>query len=285
MSQFNYQIKDVSRALTSIITLNSGGSEPSTTYPFMLWMDTSVTPAVLKQRTEADEAWIELLKADNIPFDDGQTQINAETVQEAIEKIKQLVDAHAARTDNPHQVTAAQAGAYTKAEVDALLQKAGAAPVGSVTALASSVVPDGWLACDGADVSRTDYADLFGVIGETFGTGDGSSTFLLPDLRGEFIRGLDNGRGVDASRALGSEQGDAIRNITGRWKNSQANTRPGTSVPEDSGVFSKSGSYGYKYGGGDMSISEWMNLDVSTQVPTAEENRPRNVALAYIIKY
>lgn len=284
MSQFNYQIKDISRALTAIITLNSGGSEPSTTYPFMLWMDTSVTPAVLKQRTEADDAWIEILKANNIPFDDGATQIDAKTVQEAIEKIKQLIDSHVARVDNPHQVSAAQVGTYTKAEIDALLKKAGAAPIGSVTALASSVIPEGWLACDGAEVSRADYADLFGVLGEIFGAGDGASTFNLPDLRGEFIRGLDSGRGVDASRALGSEQGDAIRDITGSWYN--AASAPSMTPPPNSGAITGSSeTWSYGYGGGGRQTPKFMEFAASTQVPTAEENRPRNVALMYVIKY
>ncbi|WP_147819739.1 tail fiber protein [Salidesulfovibrio onnuriiensis] len=272
MSQFNYQIKDISRALTAVITLNSGGSEPSTTYPFMLWMDTSVTPAVLKQRTEADDAWIEILKADNIPFDDGQTQINAETVQQAIEKIKQLIDAHAARTDNPHQVTAEQSGAYTKAEVDALLKKAGAAPIGSVTALASSVISEGWLACDGAEVSRTDYADLFGVLGETFGVGDGSTTFNLPDLRGEFIRGLDSGRGVDAARELGSQQDYAMEDHNHKMR-----------------LVQKSGSGSGCAGNAsfDAYSSETVQSTGLSGSPynVASETRPRNVALTYIIKY
>lgn len=74
-----------------------------------------------------------------------------------------------------------------------------------------STAPDGWLVADGAVVSRSAYAALFAAIGTTFGVGDGATTFGIPDLRGEFIRGLDNGRGVDAARTLGSSQAQAIQ--------------------------------------------------------------------------
>lgn len=79
-------------------------------------------------------------------------------------------------------------------------------PVGSVFYRASSAVPTGYLECNGAEVSRTTYATLFAVIGTTFGTGNGSTTFNLPDLRGEFIRGWDNTKGTDSSRTFGSWQ-------------------------------------------------------------------------------
>lgn len=80
-------------------------------------------------------------------------------------------------------------------------------PTGSVVWFAATTAPAGYLACNGAAISRTVYADLFAVIGTTHGAGDGSTTFNLPDLRGEFIRGWDNGRGVDPGRVFGSLQG------------------------------------------------------------------------------
>lgn len=75
----------------------------------------------------------------------------------------------------------------------------------------SATVPDGYIKANGAAISRTVYAWLFGIIGTAFGAGDGSTTFNVPDLRGEFLRGLDDGRGVDAARVLGSWQADAFR--------------------------------------------------------------------------
>lgn len=80
------------------------------------------------------------------------------------------------------------------------------APAGQVAHFARTSPPAGWLKCDGAAVSRATYARLFAAIGTTFGAGDGTTTFNLPDARGEFLRGLDDGRGVDAGRALGSTQ-------------------------------------------------------------------------------
>lgn len=81
--------------------------------------------------------------------------------------------------------------------------------VGVLGFFATTTAPAGWLKANGAAVSRTAYAALFARIGTTFGAGDGSSTFNLPDMRGEFVRGLDDGRGVDTSRSLGSAQSSA----------------------------------------------------------------------------
>lgn len=69
---------------------------------------------------------------------------------------------------------------------------------GAVLAWAGSAAPAGWKLCDGAAISRSDFEDLFKVIGETFGAGDGSTTFNLPDLRGRFPLGLDNMGGSSA---------------------------------------------------------------------------------------
>lgn len=64
-------------------------------------------------------------------------------------------------------------------------------PVGVVQAFAGSVTPNGWLLCDGSAVSRSLYEDLFDVVGTTYGVGDGSTTFNLPDLEGRVPVGLD----------------------------------------------------------------------------------------------
>lgn len=88
------------------------------------------------------------------------------------------------------------------------------APIGTVIYCALSSAPSGYLKCNGALVSRTTYSALFAAIGTTFGAGDGSTTFKLPDLRGEFIRGWDDARGVDSGRAIGTAQGEAMLNHT-----------------------------------------------------------------------
>ena len=62
-----------------------------------------------------------------------------------------------------------------------------------------TTAPDGWLICDGSQVSRTTYSDLFSVIGTTFGSGDGSTTFTLPDLRAAFVRGAGSKNSYNAT--------------------------------------------------------------------------------------
>jgi microcystin-dependent protein len=87
-------------------------------------------------------------------------------------------------------------------------------PIGSVVACATPTVPGGFLECNGAAVSRVTYATLFGLIGTYYGGGDGSTTFNIPDLRGAFIRGWDNGRTLDNGRGFGTYQGSNNRNHT-----------------------------------------------------------------------
>lgn len=92
------------------------------------------------------------------------------------------------------------ANTYTKAEVDGLLGSA--VPSGTVIHVAMNNAPTGYLKANGAAISRSTYAALFSAIGTTFGAGDGSTTFTLPELRGEFLRGWDDGRGVDSGRTI-----------------------------------------------------------------------------------
>ena len=82
----------------------------------------------------------------------------------------------------------------------ALAGAVNAVPLGSVTAFAGSAAPAGWQLCYGQAISRTQYAGLFAVTSTTYGVGDGSTTFNLPDLRGRAIAGIDNMGGTDAGR-------------------------------------------------------------------------------------
>ena len=85
---------------------------------------------------------------------------------------------------------------------------------GTVAHFAANTPPAGWLKANGATVSRTLYAALFNAIGTTYGVGDGSTTFGLPDLRGEFVRGWDDARGIDSGRAIGTAQAQDIQGHT-----------------------------------------------------------------------
>ena len=89
-----------------------------------------------------------------------------------------------------------------------------AARIGTIFFVADDAAPEGSLICDGRLLSRTTYADLFAKLGTTYGAGDGSTTFQLPDYRGEFLRGWDGGRGVDADRVRGSFQTDQNKTHT-----------------------------------------------------------------------
>ena len=154
--------------------------------------------------------------------------------------------------------------------------------VGAIIASARASAPEGFLLCDGSALSRTSYSTLFEAIGTAYGTGDGSSTFNIPDLRGEFIRGADNGRGVDVGRTLGSAQGDAIRNITGAT--ARAGLLSGYFFSTQGCIYTISNQGGSISASGDYRINS-IGFDASRVVPTANENRPRNVAVNFYIKY
>ena len=142
---------------------------------------------------------------------------------------------------------------------------------------AGGVAPAGWLKANGVAVSRSTYSDLFGVIGTTYGVGDGSTTFGLPDLRAEFIRGWDDGRGVDSGRLVGSWQGDLMRKhdhyipTGGDGPGSRAVLGDDKGSQQASNYHLVSGPY-YTY-----------NYDTAGLLGT--ETRPRNVAMLYCIKH
>lgn len=99
-------------------------------------------------------------------------------------------------TDNSITTAKIADAAVTRAKIEA----AERIPTGALMDYAGTTAPTGWLLCDGAAVSRTTYAALFAQLGTTFGAGDGSTTFNVPDLRGRVGVGLDNLGGTDAGR-------------------------------------------------------------------------------------
>jgi len=92
------------------------------------------------------------------------------------------------------------------AALNKLQKQVGDSMTGMVAAFAMTAAPTGWLKCNGAAVSRTTFAQLFAWLGTHYGAGDGSTTFNLPDMRGLFPRGWDDGRGLDPGRAFGVYQ-------------------------------------------------------------------------------
>lgn len=141
------------------------------------------------------------------------------------------------------------------------------APSGMVAYFAMPGPPGGWLKANGALVSRVAYASLFAAIGTTHGAGDGTSTFKLPDLRGEFLRCWDDGRAVDSGRLFGSSQSHAIQ--------SHAHTVAGYQAND------------FNAGGGITSTDDFYSgpYNFSTSSVGGTETRPRNIALLACIKY
>ena len=86
-------------------------------------------------------------------------------------------------------------------------------PVGAVFAYGSSDAPSGWLSCLGQEVYRNDYPELFAVIGTTYGAGNGTTTFNLPDLAGRVVVGQGSGTGLTA-RSMGAEGGAETHTLT-----------------------------------------------------------------------
>lgn len=147
--------------------------------------------------------------------------------------------------------------------------------IGAISIFPFSAIPSGYLECNGQAVSRTTYAMLFSKIGTTYGAGNGSTTFNLPDLRGEFVRGWDNGKGVDASRTLGSSQvATSIAESIGIWTQTTGNV--GASQVINDGE-AKSLASGYS----SFSNSTWPSTWSGTYF---NQVRPRNVAMIYAIK-
>ncbi|KUM04218.1 tail fiber protein [Chromobacterium subtsugae] len=161
---------------------------------------------------------------------------------------------------------------------------AAATPPGQIAYFARDTPPPGWLICAGAqDVARTAYAALFAAIGDRFGAGDGRTTFGVPDLRGEFVRGWDAGRNVDASRVFGS--GQASQNL---WHDHAIPT-PGSTTGGDT-VRTDNGGTGLDAGARHTSnefLTEFgtgRQLRYATYGSGGSESRPRNIALLACIK-
>ena len=136
----------------------------------------------------------------------------------------------------------------------------GGVPTGAVFWFAANAAPVGYLKADGATLSTSTYAALFAVIGYTYG-GAGAA-FNLPDLRGEFIRGWDDGRGVDPARVFGSAQVDEFKSHTHNWQRTVVG-----------GAFA-----------GQDTAGNYSTAATATSAAGGTETRPRNVALLPCIK-
>lgn len=145
----------------------------------------------------------------------------------------------------------------------------GGTPAGTIVYTSRDILPFGLLRANGAAYSRSVYARLFNTIGTYYGAGNGSTTFNVPDLRAEFIRGLDDGRSIDVGRVLGTTQYDEIRSHS-HATNWQLSNEAGQ-VPNSIGSGSNN--------------LEPVYFQRPTELTGGVETRPRNVALLACISY
>lgn len=152
-------------------------------------------------------------------------------------------------------------------------------PLGTPLPCFCDHLPAGTLDCAGQAVSRTRYARLFDRIGNMFGDGDGSTTFNLPDLRGEFLRGLDMGRGADPDSGARVNRGDGTAGdaVGTRQTSMFAAHSHGYTHPGDQFQTVPAGSQAYAV--------VWSPFGPSTGATGGNETRPRNVNVRYVLKY
>lgn len=167
---------------------------------------------------------------------------------------------------------------YSRQEVIDLINNL--QPAGEVSAFARNTAPGGWLVCDGATVSRTVYTRLFAAIGTRFGAGNGSTTFQLPDLRGEFVRGWDAGRGVDVSRGFGSPQ-DSENKLHSHPVNDPGHNHAGVPYRDRDTDRGNSSSL---FSVDTEAVTATSYTGITIAGVGGSESRPRNVALLYCIR-
>lgn len=164
-------------------------------------------------------------------------------------------------------------------------------PIGAILAWTTASAPTGWLECNGAAVSRTTYATLFALISDDYGAGDGSTTFNVPDLRGEFIRGWDHGKGSDPNAAARTNRGDGTTGDNVGTK--QADEFELHGHPMRLSINPNNDSH--EQGGIMVSENDQTNFPAFTGTPAqtagqqiggsgGSESRPRNVNMMYIIR-
>lgn len=217
-----------------------------------------IDPAiVLASRVYVDAAILEVLPKNKTPGEYTRVKVNDRGI--------------VVSGDNPD--TLAKMGikdSYTKAETEVMIAQASALPVGAMVAFPVDKVAPGFLELDGSVKSAALYPDLATFLGTVFNKGDeGAGNFRLPESRGEFLRGWDHGRGVDAGRAVGSKQlGSSLRAVASNTgQTSSANLWNNTEFDEL----------------GNQNFYQATASGASTSVQTGVV-RPRNLAVMWCIK-
>jgi microcystin-dependent protein len=157
---------------------------------------------------------------------------------------------------------------------------------GTVIWYAANAAPTGYLKANGAAISRSTYSALFSAIGTTFGSGDGSTTFNVPDLRGYFVRGWADNGSIDSGRGFGSTQTDAFQGHYHLVKEAGGTQVIGSTLNAGGGGFGTVESPNAHAG---VNRGNTQAMDITTGVNgsprTANETRPTNLALLACIKF
>ena len=288
---------DLNTCLGDIQSLNSGSADPSTTVAYKIWADTANN--LLKIRNSSNNGWLtlgDLTDANNLglatkasPTFTGTVTSSGDLVLSGTGSL-QLPTGTTAQRPTPatgdirFNTTLTQFEGYNGS---AWGEIANGVPVGSVFTFATTTPPSGYLECNGAAVSRSTYASLFSAISTTWGVGDGSSTFNLPDLRGQFVRGWDNSAGVDSGRSFASSQTDQNKQHT------HSVTDPGhvhTTTVDNSSLFPANGGVTISFGGaGSYPATTFTMSSATTGISLANQGgtevRVKNYALMYVIKF
>ena len=288
---------DLNTCLGDIQSLNSGSSAPSTTVAYKIWADTANN--LLKIRNSANNGWLtlgDLTDASNLGLATKASPTFSGTVTSGGDIVMSGTGSLQIPTGTTAQRPTGATGdirfnttttAFEGYNGSAWGEIANGVPVGSVFNLATTTVPSGYLECNGAAVSRSTYASLFSTISTTWGAGDGSSTFNLPDLRGQFVRGWDNSAGVDSGRSFASSQSDQNKQHT------HSVTDPGhvhATTFDSKKYFPGGGSTTVSYGGAGSYPADTFTLSsATTGISLANQGgtevRVKNYALMYVIKF
>ncbi len=176
-------------------------------------------------------------------------------------------------------------------------QGAVSAPAGTVNPYAGSTAPTGWLLSYGQAVSRTTYANLFAVLSTTYGSGDGSTTFNLPDLRGRAVAGVDVDMSSSGGTGLTSRLTSAGSGITGTTLGASGGTQTHTLTSAQSGVPAHShaiqvanvhtftGIIGSTGHGGTVTYNATTENNTAANASSAHQNTQPTIVLNYIIKF
>ena len=306
-SSFRAELNNV---LGDVQSLNSGSSDPTTTVAYKIWVDTSTN--LLKIRNSSNNGCLVLGSLTDAAHTNnfGLATKASPDFTGTVDSAGDIVMAGTGALKLPNGTTAQRPTAATgqirfnstTTEFEGYNGSAwgglaSGVPVGTILAHAANTPPTGFLECNGSNISRSTYATLFSAISTTFGVGDGSSTFALPDLRGQFIRGWANTGSTDASRVFGSTQTDQNKNhthttdstsLTGGIRKISEGFGAGGSA---TGVFTKTQD-GTNSITGSSSTSAVGGVDFDgTHTHTISssgggtEARPTNLALMYIIKF